>query len=129
VRRWVWIESRDALLFHARLLAIHGGAAGVRDEGLLESALARPQQRVACGEKVDACELASSYAAGIIRNHPFVDGNKRAGFLIGILFLEMNGHRFTSPEAEATRAVIEMAAGMMSESDYAAFLRGNTVKV
>jgi death-on-curing protein len=128
VTRWVWIESRDALFFHARLLALHGGAVGIRDEGLLESALARPQQRIAYGENVDPCELAATYAAGIIRNHPFVDGNKRTGFLIGILFLELNGHRFTAQEAEATRAVIELAAGTISESEYAAFLRGNTAK-
>jgi death-on-curing protein len=127
VTRWVWIESRDVLLFHARLLAVHGGAVGIRDESLLESALARPQHRIAYGEKVDPCELAATYAAGIIRNHPFVDGNKRTGFLIGILFLELNGHRFTAQEAEATRAVIELASGTISESDYAAFLRANTV--
>ena len=116
----------DALLFHGRLLALYGGAQGVRDEGLLESALARPHQRVAYAEKIDACELAAIYTAGSIRNHPFVDGNKRTGFLIGILFLEVNGNRFTATEADATKAVIELAAGTLSESDYAAFLRDNT---
>jgi len=128
VRRWVWIEARDALLFHAQLLAVHGGAIGVRDESLLESALARPRQRVAYGEKPDLCELAAIYTAGIIRNHPFVDGNKRIGFLTGILFLEINGTRFTATEADATRAVIELAAGTLSESDYAVFLRDNSRK-
>ena len=126
--RWIWIESRDVLFFHARLLAVHGSAVGIRDESLLEFALAQPQHRTAYGENVDPCELAATYAAGIIRNHPFVDGNNRAGFLIGILFLELSGHRFTAQEAEATRAVIELAAGTISESDYAAFLRANTVK-
>jgi death-on-curing protein len=116
------------LLFHARLHALHGGAAGVPDEGLLESALARPQQRVAYGDKVDACELAANYTAGIVRNHPFVDGNKRVGFLIGILFLELNGRRFIASEAEAAKAVIELAGGTISESEYAAFLRDNTAK-
>ena len=128
MRRWVWIEAHDALLFHARLLAVHGGATGVRDQSLLESALARPCQRVAYGEKPDACELAAIYTSGIIRNHPFVDGNKRTGFLIGVLFLELNGNRFTASEADATKAVIELAAGTLSESDYAAFLRDNTGK-
>jgi death on curing protein len=126
VRRWVWIESHDAPLFHGRLLALYGGAQGVRDEGLLESALARPHQRVAYSEKIDPCESAAIYTAGIIRNHPFVDGNKRTGFLIGILFLEVNGNRFTATEADATKAVIELAAGTLSEPDYAAFLRDNT---
>lgn len=126
MKRWVWIEPHDALFFNARLLALYGGASGVRDHGLLESALARAQQRAAYGEKVDACDLAAVTTAGIIRNHPFVDGNKRTGFLIGVLFLELNGYRFAAPEVEATRAVIELAAGVLSESGYAAFLRDNT---
>jgi death-on-curing protein len=128
VRRWVWIDARDALAFHTQLLAAHGGASGVRDEGLLESALARPRQLAAYGENVDPCELAAVYTAGIIRNHPFVDGNKRTGFLIGVLFLELNGYRFTASEAEATRLVIELAAGALSESAYAAFLRDNAAR-
>jgi death on curing protein len=128
VKPWEWIDARDALLFHARLLALHGGATGVRDEGLLESALARPRQRAAYGDQADACELAATYTAGVIRNDPFVDGNKRTGFLIGILFLELNHRRFTASEVDATRAVIELASSAMSESDYAAFLRANTAK-
>jgi death-on-curing protein len=128
VRRWVWIDARDALVFHTQLLAAHGGASGVRDEGLLESALARARQLAAYGEDVDPCELAAIYTAGIIRNHPFVDGNKRTGFLIGVLFLELNGYRFTASEAEAARLVIELAAGALSESAYAAFLRDNAAR-
>jgi death on curing protein len=128
VTRWQWIDERDALLFHARLISEHGGATGVRDPGLLESALARARQRAAYGEKVDACELAASYTAGVIHNHPFVDGNKRIGFLIGILFLELNRRRFTAPQVDATRAVIELASGAMTESDYAAFLRVHSEK-
>ena len=128
MRRWIWIEAHDALLFHARLLALHGGAAGVRDESLLESALARPHQSAADGERLDPCEVAAIYTAGIIRNDPFVDGSNGTGFLIGILFLELNGNRFTASEADATSAVIELAAGSLSESDYAAFLRDNTRK-
>jgi len=119
------IDAHETLLFHARLLASHGGADGIRDTGLLESALARPRQRASYGEKVDVCELAAIYTGGIIRNHPFVDGNKRTGFLIGILFLELNGYRFAASEVDATRAVIELASGVLSESGYAAFLRDN----
>ena len=128
MKRWLWIEARDARLFHARLLALDGGAQGARNEGLVESALAGPHQRVALGERVDPCDLAATYTAGIIRNHSFVDGNKRTGFLIGVLFLELNGSRFTATEEDAARAVIELAAGSLSESDYASFLRDNTRK-
>ena len=128
MRRWAWIDARDALIFHAQLLAAHGGAHGVRDEGLLESALARPMQLAAYGENVDPFELAAAYTAGIIRNHPFVDGNKRTGFLIGVLFLELNGYRFTALEVEATRSVIDLASGALSEAAYATFFRQNAAK-
>jgi len=94
----VWIEGRDALALHGRLLALDGGAAGVRDAGLLESALARPRQLHAYGEKPDIAEMAAAYVAGIVRNHPFFDGNKRTGFVVGALFLELNGYRFTAAE-------------------------------
>jgi death on curing protein len=97
----------------------------VRDEGLLHSALTRPRQRANYDEKADVIDLAVAYTAGIIRNHPFVDGNKRTGFLIGILFLELNGYRFTAPEATTTNAVIELAAGTLDEAGYTAFLRAN----
>ena len=129
MRRWVWLDVRDVLLFHARLLALHGGAAGTRDQGLVESAMARPRHRVAYGEEVDAFELAAACTDGIVRNHPFVDGNKRTGFLIGILFLELNGYRFAAPEPQATRAIVELAASALSESDYAEFLRAHTKAV
>ena len=98
----VWIDERDALALHDRLLALHGGAAGMRDDTLLKSALARPQQRFAYGGDVDVIDLATAYTAGIVRNHPFVDGNKRTGFVVGILFLELNGYRFTASEESAT---------------------------
>ena len=73
----VWIDERDALALHDRLLALHGGAAGLRDDGLLQSALARPQQHFAYAETTDIIDMAAAYTAGIVRNHPFVDGNKR----------------------------------------------------
>ncbi len=122
----VWIDARDALMLHARLLALHGGAAGVRDDGLLQSALARAQQHYAYADTLDLIEMATAYTAGIVRNHPFVDGNKRTGFVVGILFLELNGYRFTATQENAAQAVIALAAGTLDEAGYTSFLRANT---
>ena len=124
----VWIEERDALALHDRLLTLHGGAAGLRDDALLKSALARPQQHHAYGESPDIVDLAAVYTAGIVRNHPFVDGNKRTGFVVGILFLELNGYHFIAREEEAAQAVLELAAGSLNEMGYSAFLRANVIK-
>lgn len=125
MRKPFWIEERDALAVHDRLLGLDGGAAGVRDEGLLQSALARPKQLHAYREHPDTVALAAAYTAGIVRNHPFVDGNKRTGFVIGVLFLEMNGYRLAASEEDATQAVLGLAAGTLDESDFAAWLRAN----
>ena len=121
----VRIETRAALALHDRLLALHGGPIGVRDQGLLRSALARPRQIYAYAESPDIVDMARAYTAGIVRSHPFVDGNKRTGFLVGILFLELNGYRFTAREESAARAVFELAAGTLDEAGYTAFLREN----
>ena len=123
---WVWLDERDALAVHDRSLLLHGGAAGVRAHGLLASALARPRQLEAYGENVDVVDLAAAYTAGLVQNHPFIDGNKRTGFVIGILFLELNGARFTASEEAATQAVLGLAAGSLDDAGYAAFLRENT---
>lgn len=120
-----WIEERDTLVLHDRLLALHGGAAGIRDDALLKSALARPQQIYAYADSPDLIDLAAAYTVGIVRNHPFIDGNKRTGFVVGILFLELNGYRFTANEADAAQAVLGLAAGTLDEASYAAFLRAN----
>lgn len=120
-----WLDERDALILHDRLLALHGGAAGVRDAGLLEAALARPRQHFADAEKTDLFELAALYTTGLVRNHPFVDGNKRTGFVVGALFLELNGQAFAASEEDAAQAVIALAAGAMNEEGYAAFLAAN----
>jgi len=117
-----WVDQRVALAIHARLLALHGGAQGLRDEGLLQSALARPRQLFAYAESPKLVEMATAYTAGIVRNHPFVDGNKRTGFVVGVLFLETNGCRFTAPEEDATRAVLDLAAGVLDEKGFAAWL-------
>ena len=122
----IWIDVRDARMLHDRLLALHGSAEGLRDEALLQSALARPRQLYAYKTSPDIIEMAAAYAAGIIRNHPFVDGNKRTGFVVGILFLELNGYRFSATEDDATQAVLHLAAGTLDETGYGAFLRANT---
>lgn len=122
---WIWLDERDALAVHDRSLVLHGGAAGIRDAGLMASALARPRQLEAYGENVDVVDLAAAYTAGLVQNHPFVDGNKRTGFIVGILFLELNGARFTASEEAATQAVLGLAAGTLDDAGYAAFLREN----
>jgi death-on-curing protein len=109
---WVWLDERDARIIHERLLTLHGGAEGVRGAGLLESALARPQQLAAYGDNLDVSDL-------------FIDGNKRTGFVLGILFLEINGMRFTASEESAAQATLDLAAGNMDMIGYATFLREN----
>lgn len=122
----IWIDERDALTLHDRLLALHGGAAGLRDEGLLLSGLARPQQHFAYGAETGMVELAALYTAAIVRNHPFIDGNKRTGFVLGVLFMELNGHVLTASEEDAAKAVIALAAGDLDEAGYTAFLVANS---
>ena len=121
----VWIDERDALALHDRLLALHGGAVGLRDDGLLKSALARPQQQFAYAESPDIVDMAAAYTWGIVRNHPFVDGNKRTGFVVGILFLELNGYRFNASEEDAAQMVLGLARGNLDEAGYIAFLRAH----
>lgn len=122
----VWIDEQDALALHDRLLALHGGAPGLRSEALLKSALARPRQYHAYARVPGIIDLAAIYTAGIVRNHPFVDGNKRTGFVVGILFLELNGYRFSASEQDAANAVLDVAAGKLDETGFSAFLRDNT---
>jgi len=118
-----WIDAQDALALHERLLSIHGGAEGLRDPALLESALARPRQLLAYAETSTLVELAAAYTFGLVRDHPFIDGNKRTGFIVGVLFLELNGREFTATEEEAAQAVLALAGGETDEADYAAFLQ------
>lgn len=122
----VWIDARTALALHNRLLVLHGGAAGVRDAGLLQSALARPRQLASYGDAAGNIALAAALTFGIVKNHPFADGNKRTGFVAGILFLELNGDRFSASEEDAINAVLGLAAGSLDQAGYAAFLRANT---
>jgi death on curing protein len=121
----LWIEERDAVAIHDRLLAHHGGATGLRDLGLLQSALARPRQHYAYAKTPDVVEMAALYTAGVVRNHPFVDGNKRTGFVIGVLFLELHGFDFKASEEDALQAVMALAAGTLDEARYTEWLREN----
>jgi death-on-curing protein len=125
VREPLWIDERDALALHDRLLALEGGAPGLRDLGLLMSALARPQQLRAYGDKPDIIQMAAAYTAGIVRDHPFIDGNKRTGFVVGVLFLELNGYRFVASEEDAAQAVLSLAAKTLEETAFAAWMRAN----
>jgi death on curing protein len=128
VKEPLWIDERDALALHDRLLALHGGASGLRDDGLLKSALARAQQIHAYAQSASPIDMAAAYTAGIVRIHPFIDGNKRTGFVVGILFLELNGYSFTASEENAAQAVVKLAAGTLDEASYANFLRANSAR-
>ena len=121
----VWLSRQFILAIHDEQLAEHGGAIGVRDEGLLESALARPLNRAGYGEP-DVAELAALYAIAIARNHPFVDGNKRTAFAALFTFLALNGMVFEPPEVDAAMAVLRLAAGDMDDDEFTAWVRANT---
>ena len=119
---WKWINRRVLLLLHDESLAEHDGASGLRDEGLLDSALARPLN-LALYEQPDIARLAASYGVGLAKNHPFVDGNKRAAFLAAGMFLAVNGYRLHATQADATLAVLAVAAGEMDEVTFAHWIR------
>jgi len=121
----IWLDERDARAIHDRALILHGGAAGVGELGLLQSALARPRQISAYSDSTNLAALAAAYTVGIMKNHPFIDGNKRTGFILGVLFLELNGHRFNASEEAAAATALALAAGDWDEAAYAAFLRDN----
>lgn len=124
---WRWIDKQALLMLHDESLAEHGGAVGLRDEGLLDSALARPLNLVAYGDP-DFAGLAAAYGVGLAKNHPFVDGNKRAAFLSVGLFLLLNGYRLTAGQAEATVVMLDVAAGEIDEAVFAAWIRENSAK-
>ncbi len=118
----VWLSEKIVLALHDEQLAEHGGATGVRDAGLMESALARPVNHAAYGTP-DTAELAAIYAIGIARNHPFIDGNKRTAFAALVLFLSLNGLQLVAPEVEATIMALRMAAGDADDAEYIAWVR------
>jgi len=119
---WVWIDVETLRVLHAEQLAIFGGLPGLRDEGLLESAMARPMNRAAYGD-VDVHELAAAYAFGLARNHPFADGNKRAALIASELFLNANGFELTASDDEVISTFLALAAGEISEAALADWFR------
>lgn len=120
----VWIERRLVLALHDRQIAEHGGSSGVRDEGLLDSALARPQQLHAYGDLMpDLADLAATLAYGLARNHPFVDGNKRTAYVACRTFIALNGAELEAPLEEKYVTILALAEGKLKQGEYAAWLR------
>ena len=124
----VWLQRRVLELLHSESIAEHGGADGLRDEGLFESALARPKNLHAYEDVTDLKRLAASYAFGLAKNHAFIDGNKRIAFIAAVLFLRINGRRLTADQAEATLVMLSLASGAMSEDEFAVWIRKNMAK-
>jgi death-on-curing protein len=123
--RWVLPEVVHAI--HKMLIAEHGGLPGIRDQGLLDSALARPRQQAAYGKKHSIFQLAAAYSYGLARNHPFADGNKRIALTVAAVFLEINGHSLNAPEAEAVLMHQQLADGTLTEEVLAEWIRGWSV--
>ncbi len=121
---WRWVNRHALLLLHEESLAEHGGGSGLRDEGLFESALARPVNLALDGTP-DLAALAASYGVGLAKNHPFVDGNKRVAFLAVGLFLSNNGYRLVCTQVEATLTMLGVAAGTVDEAGFATWLRAH----
>lgn len=125
MKEYSWLRQDVVIAIHERVLADYGGQSGIREPGLLDSALARPRQILAY-DKPDFASLTTAYAAGIIRNHPFVDGNKRVGFMAAYVFLATNGHTLTATELTTTQTVLDLAAGKITEPMFAQWLRENS---
>ena len=119
---WRWLLDGVVVALHDEQIAEHGGSPGIRDAGMLSSALARPRNQALYG-KPSVFDLAAAYAYGIVRNHPFVDGNKRTGFLAAYVFLFLNGRELTAPEAETVATVLALASGELQESDFSQWLK------
>jgi death-on-curing protein len=123
---WRWLREDVVVAMHGEQIAAHAGSSGLRDAGLLSSALTRPQNQAAYG-KASVFDLAAAYAFGIISNHPFVDGNKRTGFLAAYVFLVLNGWELMASEAEAVAAVSALAAREMDEAGFSDWLKDHAV--
>ena len=124
----IWLELEDCIAIHEMMLSQHGGLNGVRDYGLLESAVAKPRNRFAY-EAAKVEDLAASYAAGVVLNHPFLDGNKRTGFLLAATFLELNGRVLTASEESVVEYTLALAARSIGERGYALWLKANSKPV
>lgn len=123
----VWVLTDAVLAIHQMLLAEHGGVPGVRDQTLLDSALARPRQRLSYDENTSIFELAASYSFGLASNHPFGDGNKRIALTVAAVFLELNGYSLNAPEAEAVIMYEQLASGSVDERSLADWLRESSI--
>ena len=123
---FLWIDRRALLLLHGESLVLHGGAPGIRDEGLLDSALARPKNLAAYGQP-EVHDCAATYTFGLAKNHPFIDGNKRAAFLGAGMLLRLNGFRLTASPQDATLTMLALAASNITEAAYADWLRCHTL--
>jgi death-on-curing protein len=123
----IWINSADAVLFHDQELAIHGGSAGIRDAGLLESALARPKNIWAYADETPSlATLGAAYAFGLSSNHRFIDGNKRVALVVSFVFLDVNGFEVTASQEDAYLTILALAAGEITEEQLADWFRQNT---
>jgi death-on-curing protein len=120
-----WLTREECVALHEMMLSQYGGSEGLRDGNMLDSALAKPRHLFAYGEPTMS-DLAASYICGLVKNHPFIDGNKRTGFMLGTGFLERNGYEFHASEAEAVVRTLALAAGEMSEAEFAAWLKANS---
>jgi death-on-curing protein len=127
MQKWQWIDKQLLVMLHDESLLLHGGASGIRDEGLLDSALNRAVN-VALYSKPDFAELAAAYGVELAKNHAFVDGNKRVAFLAVGLFLGLNGYKLIASQADATQAVLAVASGEMQETDFAQWIRENSMR-
>lgn len=126
--RWTWVLESVALAIHEAQLAEHGGMPGIRDEGLFLSAMARPQNVAAYGDRRDVADLAAAYAFGLARNHPFLDGNKRTAFVVMEVFLNLNGWVLEADDAECITTMESVAAGKLPEKSLATWLRDHTAR-
>ncbi len=125
--RWLWLSQTVIVAVHDTQLATHGGGAGVRDQNLLQSALARPENLAAYGDP-DASDLAAAYGFGISRNHAFIDGNKRTGFVAAEMFLILNGYQLSADDTSSALTMLAVSAGDISETEFAAWIRQHAVK-
>jgi death-on-curing protein len=122
----IWLDRQSVVLLQAESLAQHGGSSGVRDAGLLDSALMRPMNNWNYNSEADLAALAAAYGFGLARNHPFVDGNKRIAFIATALFLRLNGYRLSSNPLDEIQTMLSLAAGELSEEDFAVWIRNHT---
>lgn len=125
---WRWIRLHEATAIHAEQIAEHGGLEGIRDQGLLESAMARAENLAAHG-KPDVCDLAAAYGYGLARNHPFADGNKRTAFVVSVTFLILNGRDLTASEVDVVTTIWKLAAGELTEAELADWFRANSQEI